>query len=42
MKKGLRPHPLLQQPGTWQKQQEQGEANFRKRIEADRARAQSR
>jgi metallo-beta-lactamase class B len=42
MKKGARPHPLLQVPGAWLKQQEQGEANFRKRIDADRARAQSR
>lgn len=42
MKKGERPHPLLQQPGAWLKQQEQGEANFRKRIEADRAKLQAR
>jgi metallo-beta-lactamase class B len=42
MKKGARPHPLLQEPGAWLKQQEQGEANFRKRIEADRAKAQAR
>ena len=42
MKKGVRPHPLLQQPGAWLKQQTQGEANFRKRIEADRAKLQAR
>jgi metallo-beta-lactamase class B len=42
MKQGVRPHPLLQAPGGWLKQQEQGEANFRKRIEADRAKTQTR
>jgi metallo-beta-lactamase class B len=42
MKQGVRPHPLLQAPGGWLRQQEQGEANFRKRIEADRAKTQTR
>jgi metallo-beta-lactamase class B len=42
LKKRVRPHPLLQQPGMWLKQQEQGEANFRKRIEADRAKVKGR
>lgn len=37
LKAGTRPHPLLQQPGAWAKQQEQGEAGFRKRMEADKA-----
>jgi metallo-beta-lactamase class B len=39
LKKGVRPHPLLLPPGAWLTQQEQGEAAFRKRIEADRATA---
>lgn len=42
IKKSVRPHPLLQQPGAWAKQQEQQEAGFRKRIEADRAKVQAR
>jgi metallo-beta-lactamase class B len=42
MKAGARPHPLLQEPGAWLKQQQQGEANFRKRIEADKARISAR
>lgn len=42
MKKGVRPHPLLQEPGAWARQNDAQEANFRKRIEADRAKAQTR
>ncbi len=42
MKKGMRPHPLLQEPGAWLKQQEQGEAGFRKRIAADKAKLPAR
>jgi metallo-beta-lactamase class B len=42
IKSGARPHPLLQEPGAWLKQQEQGEANFRKRIEADKAKVSTR
>ena len=42
MKKGVRAHPLLQEPGAWAQGLETGEANFRKRIEADRAKTQAR
>ena len=41
IKKGMRPHPLLLEAGAWLKQQEQGEAAFRTRIEADRAKVKA-
>lgn len=39
MKRGTRPHPLLQEPGAWSKMLDTQQANFTKRIEADRAKA---
>lgn len=42
IRNGVRPHPLLLAPGAWLKQQEQGEAAFRKRIEADKAKLTAR
>lgn len=37
IRKGVRPHPLLLEPGAWIKSIESQEAAFRKRIEADKA-----
>ena len=42
IKKGMRPHPLLEEPDAWAEGLDAGEANFRKRIEADRAKTQAR
>lgn len=39
MKRQVRPHSLLLRPGDWTKMLDAQEANFTKRIEADRARA---
>ncbi|MDA1183883.1 MAG: subclass B3 metallo-beta-lactamase [Acidobacteria bacterium] len=41
MKAGVRPHPLLETPGDWARGLEAGEANFRRRMEADRAKTQT-
>ena len=41
MKAGVRPHPLLTAPGAWARGLENGEANFRRRMEADRAKSQA-
>jgi metallo-beta-lactamase class B len=40
IKQGVRPHPLLLEPGAWLKGIDGQEAGFRKRIEADKAKAQ--
>lgn len=37
-----RPHPLLQEPGAWTRMLDAQEANFTKRIEADKTRAVAR
>ena len=37
-RKGVRPHPLLQDPGAWTKQIENGEAAFEKRVAEEKAR----
>lgn len=42
IKKGVRPHPLLQEPGAWAKGTDAQQAAFMKRIEADKARAPAR
>ena len=41
MKAGVRPHPMLTTPGAWARGLENGEANFRRRMEADRAKTQT-
>jgi metallo-beta-lactamase class B len=41
MKAGVRPHPMLTTPGAWARGLETGEANFRRRMEADRAKTQT-
>ena len=41
MKNGVRPHPLLTTPGTWARGLSNTEANFRRRMEADRAKTQA-
>lgn len=42
IKSGVRPHPLLQEPGAWAKGTDAQQAAFMKRIEADRAKVQTR
>ena len=42
MKAGAMPHPLLVAPGAWAKQVANQEANFMKRLEAEKARVSSR
>jgi metallo-beta-lactamase class B len=37
-----RPHPLLVEPGAWPKQVDNQEANFRKRLEAEKAKSAAR
>jgi metallo-beta-lactamase class B len=37
MRKGVRPHPLLQDAGAWTKQLENGEAAFEKRVAEEKA-----
>ena len=41
MKAGVRPHPLLTAAGAWARGLDNGEANFRRRVEADRAKMQA-
>jgi metallo-beta-lactamase class B len=41
MKDGVRPHPLLTTPGAWARGLNNGEANFRRRMEADQAKTQT-
>ena len=41
MKNGVRPHPLLTTPGAWARGLNNTEANFRRRMEADRAKTQA-
>jgi len=41
MQNGVRPHPLLTTPGAWARGLNAGEANFRRRMEADRAKTQT-
>ena len=42
MKAGETPHPLLVAPGAWEKQVANQEANFMKRLDAEKAKASSR
>lgn len=37
IKSGGTPHPLMMQPGAWTKMLDNAEANFRKRVEAEKA-----
>jgi metallo-beta-lactamase class B len=37
MRKAVRPHPLLQDPGAWTKQLDNGEAAFEKRVAEEKA-----
>ena len=39
MKRGARPHPLVAEPGAWVRMLDAQQANFTKRIEADRTKA---
>jgi metallo-beta-lactamase class B len=42
MRKGVRPHPLLQDAAAWTKQLENGEAAFEKRVAEEKAKAGTR
>jgi metallo-beta-lactamase class B len=41
MKAGVRPHPMLTTAGAWARGLDNGEANFRRRMDADRAKTQT-